>query len=133
MRLGYKDSIAILIYNFHAISSHRLHPTRMPTTMKHCSAIFLVSMIPVNGNLDATSEFAAVDVWVVSPAPPSLVASNTVLRAAAADWLDPKLTLDTDSAAAITHANLAATLHRFRACVTGRTGSGRTMNQWEVS
>lgn len=85
-------------------------------------------MVPVNGNLGATSKFAGVEVWV-SPTPPSLMASTVLRAAAVAEWLDPKLTLDTDSAAAITHASLAATLQRFRACVTGRTGLGRIMNQ----
>jgi hypothetical protein len=85
-------------------------------------------MVPVNDNLGVTSKFAGVELWV-SPAPASLMACPVPRAAVAAEWLDPKLTLDTDSAAAITHASLAATLQRFRACVTGRTGLGRIMNQ----
>jgi len=57
----------------------------MPTTVKHRFATFvLLSMVPVNGNLGATSEFAGVGVWV-SPAPPSLMASPVPRAAVAAD------------------------------------------------
>jgi len=88
-------------------------------------------MIPVNGNLGATSVFAGLKVRV-STTLPSLMASPVPRAAVAAEWLDPKLTLDTDSAAAITHASFAATFQRFRACVTG-TGLGRIMNQQQLS
>ena len=91
----------------------------------------LLSMIPVNGNLGATSVFAGLKVRV-SITLPSLMASPVPRAAVAAEWLDPKLTLDTDSAAAITHASFAATFQRFRACVTG-TGLGRIMNQEQLS